>query len=1173
MSHRDGISSLRCPNCGLYCEKLEIMFPVLFPNDYLRYAFSIKSASENSICLQCNKPIPYSYRIYSFVFLPTKKILNYIPKQLSKQEISAYEKFEIEKLGNDFVIISSNDMENVKCEAFKTLLSLVKINYHGKCGIVADTLERPLDVLSPKNLRNKDYHVALFVLTFPPLNMLDPSGATDTGNSVPRDQASRYQQKLYDRHIFDSFFELCERIGMSQSQFDPMMEIEKLFIPESFNQEIISTVSEIVSKVTGHEGDYIYYSLLAAASSYSHQTNPLSDKWIKEIIRMLMLNKLPTRLKLTPEHLHQMMSANELYKIISMMGLLQNDKFNAVMDIANRFGYEEEFSRLYTNSTYVSGLDESKVSPLKLVTDVVGFARNKYKDDLSVGIFLGMVVSSFSNEEYRLKCFESVMDKYSKTNPDLVIPLLQKIAKKLIGDGSPSLALDLITTSLEETNVNILNPLSVVRILTEKGNVQRANFDYNNALTTYQSIASIIGQDLLDENVRMNERNIALVLRDTGKLTNAKQILWNVLVYARCKERFDCLYALGIAHQMNGEYEAAQRIFDEAKELIKYAPIDNQIAAFFGTEFSNRSLLKKPIIVDNLLEVIESNLVSSRIKLMMLGVLGTIIFGRMDHDPKITRFQDKILHVASQKDFKDMAKTDPSCALQWTDTLLNIGKKDLSKKMIDTILLQNVHPRLLVDTAIKGADLTVKNCNIDETIFYIKKAYQEMVRLVKTAESGDLSIGIADTLTSIRSLGSYLNQLTAHQEIKEIISTVADLQCSLRLSIDLASEHVPFSTGKNSSLLPEILLESTTSYFQRPIQMLQFLDADDYQIPILTKIENNKVTIEKGDPVDTSLLREVSETVSFKMARMTSNSMADPFEGLSAYDSFRKNFLKATEGMGLNKNIPLLTIPSQAVLGIPFHHIFYDCPLAYVPSISMFLALSVKAHKELKRPAKISEVISWTFGQKPKLVEIMHDGSRELRDICNRFSTPYTSLEGVNATKQNVQRQIEQSSWIKFTCHGMANSDLGRFGFVLSDGKQDPPSLEDLLYNEDLSLRYLYAWEEISTKKGACKVLFSTACSSASSTATIGGEQIGLARSFFRTGVLSYIGPLWPVGGRGSQSFINGLMQSCLSKPETPLIYHVYETRKKLLGQIPPYIIHSFVLHGYHGPLIPQNSK
>ena len=446
-----------------------------------------------------------------------------------------------------------------------------------------------------------------------------------------------------------------------------------------------------------------------------------------------------------------------------------------------------------------------------------------------------------------------------------------------------------------------------------------------------------------------------------------------------------------------------------------------------------------------------------------------------------------------------------------------------------------------------------------------------MVALVKSAGVGETTIHIVDTMISVRNLARLLinipRQIATDEEINKIISSVTDLQCSLRLSTDLASQYLPVSKDIDT-LSPAIWAESLRKIIKQPIQILQFLDVTDNQIPILLQLYKNKLVINRGAPMPTQTSSQLGKDIENRIKAMPANCMDDPFNDIQGYVRFKDKFLSIMKHLELDRDMSLLVVPSWAVLGIPFHHILLDQPIAYVPSISIALSLLSRAEKELfYPPSTIGEVISWKFNENAKLVKYMNDGGIELKEICNHLSVEYQPESGINASKSNVLKLIRKAPWIKLNCHGLAKSDYGKFAIVLSDGNQDPPKLDDLLTNEELSSRYLLHWEEMAEAQGSCRLIFSTACASGSSSATLGGEQIGMARAFFRSGLLSYIAPIWPVGGKGSQIFINTLINSCLSNPDIPLTNHILNVRKTLHNQIPDWTSYAFVLHGYYGPV------
>jgi hypothetical protein len=116
---------------------------------------------------------------------------------------------------------------------------------------------------------------------------------------------------------------------------------------------VLSFISETASNVFDKSDvNYVFDSLLAAASVYSGHENPRSAEWIWQLIIMsYQRNNWPPRLKLSTETLQKMVSEHELYMGLERTGLLE--KWNkaefrsGIINIVNTFGYEDEFLRIF----------------------------------------------------------------------------------------------------------------------------------------------------------------------------------------------------------------------------------------------------------------------------------------------------------------------------------------------------------------------------------------------------------------------------------------------------------------------------------------------------------------------------------------------------------------------------------------------------------------------------------------------------------------------------------------------------------------------------------------------------------------------------------------------------------------------------------------------------------
>jgi CHAT domain-containing protein len=134
-----------------------------------------------------------------------------------------------------------------------------------------------------------------------------------------------------------------------------------------------------------------------------------------------------------------------------------------------------------------------------------------------------------------------------------------------------------------------------------------------------------------------------------------------------------------------------------------------------------------------------------------------------------------------------------------------------------------------------------------------------------------------------------------------------------------------------------------------------------------------------------------------------------------------------------------------------------------------------------------------------------------------------------------------------------------------------PPALVDVLDRPEFASRYLFNWSDVAGSGSVCRAVLSSACTSGSTGTTLGGEQIGLARSYLRSGVLAFVAPLWPVAAGPGQLVVNELVDRCLEEPDVALATQLHRTRTALSGSVPPRVRDAFVLHGYAGPVNPRS--
>jgi hypothetical protein len=312
-----------CPKCGFGIPPpgVDAIF-IDFSDSCKEYTYFVTSETQKNFkCLQCGEDILDVYRTYTVIFKPSKKIFNYFPEAIEKEIVVQTEKSLLEILPG-FAIESYRDLKKVRIKAFEAVLSLVNITSLGEAAKMSNSHNAGL--LSPSaGLRDKAYHTALFLVTNRSKGLMR---ITHPPKSMTEEEVRALLERVRNEQIFESLFDLASRIVKSKNNFDPMVEIEKLFIPELFESDVLSYVSKSISRVPNKS--LIYYiidSLLAAAALLGGHENPRSAEWVQQLIKMTyQKNNWPPRLQLSKESLQKMVSVEELFNGLGMAGLLQS---------------------------------------------------------------------------------------------------------------------------------------------------------------------------------------------------------------------------------------------------------------------------------------------------------------------------------------------------------------------------------------------------------------------------------------------------------------------------------------------------------------------------------------------------------------------------------------------------------------------------------------------------------------------------------------------------------------------------------------------------------------------------------------------------------------------------------------------------------------------------------
>ena len=458
-----------------------------------------------------------------------------------------------------------------------------------------------------------------------------------------------------------------------------------------------------------------------------------------------------------------------------------------------------------------------------------------------------------------------------------------------------------------------------------------------------------------------------------------------------------------------------------------------------------------------------------------------------------------------------------------------------------------------IHAAAVAAGMAIDDADWDGARGYVERASEFMTALFGVAASGATTVTLADTLSDMRDLGVRLVTAPAGEEHDRMLSAVADLGSSLQLSVTIAREHME-SGGERPAPAGSTL------------QVLQWLDGGDVQLPLLAVVGEDGTQIWRGRPLPTELVDGLGARVAGRVGRTTAMDPVDVLAGIPRFSAFKESLTTALTVLPIDSAIPLTVVPSGRMAGIPIHAALRQYDVAYCPSLAVAVALAHRRAALSRQQDVIGEVRCWCHGEQSALIDALCEGGEALRTICAERGALYRVASDTAATPDGVAMLVEASTWVKLRCHGVEKPS---FALVLSDGKYAPPSLTEVLERPETGARYLFDWNEVSGIRSHCRAVLSSACTSGNIGATRGGEQTGLARAFLMSGVLAFVAPLWPVAGGPGQAFVNDLLDRCLAEPGVPLATQLARTRAALRDAVPPRVVDAFVLHGHAGPVNP----
>jgi tetratricopeptide (TPR) repeat protein len=1116
--------------CGQTLQSgIAVLNPVFFPDEREEYEDIALGATRFARCPQCGKPNEHLEVCAALMFRPGKAIFIQMPAAVDERIAKKTLDSMLDWLGDDWTIEVTDDSGRFRTMALSAVLGLID--------------HPPLNDLRPSGARDLSYHSALVTVTRPGLLRLRPGGS-----GLSDSDALEMLVEARQAQIATSFTEAFANADVAV--LEPVGKVAELFPAACFDTDCLALLHAVIEERASEGSDVTALRAAEAAAARNAGGLRLPGLDLARGLARLMVSGVA--LQQTPELWASLLDAEEVYQAIGNEAPPHDeDELRRAFAIAEALGHGDAVAKLFIERIRLpeDGLD-TYIDAIFAVVEDWGV------DDETVGLTLSRF-TRVGELRVAFRRAEEVIRRLIDDRPVAAVIVLLEMSARLKNEGESERALALLDQADAWFTSDALPKRAVSHLLNERGNALRELHRYEEALRAYRSAIDIHAGDVNDADVRAALVNEARTLRDIGRLQASLDALTTVLPHTSGRERFECLFAMIITYDRLGDWAAAQPLIDEGMELVRSAPVDDQILRFFMAASINARLLGVPeqISLEELYEAVQaSDQVSARQKLLTLGaaVIHSLRVAQSDDRRKLQR---NAVEIARGLKLPELVRTDPQLAATWATVARLAGDEPLALAIVEAVLATDTSPVIAMHAACLGAQIACERDDWGESARLVGRAAQEAAFIAGAGSEGTESLSITETLEEVRRLGIVAAGAPAEPRYETLVSQLADIQCSLLLSLRLGAF---------------VAREGDRSPSGATLQVLQWLDAGDVQVPLLTSVTAGVGSSRRGLPLTTALAQGLGARVAGRVTRSPVFAEDDVVAAVAPYAVFRKALVHSVASLGVDRALPLTVVPSAPLVGIPLHHALEDFDVAYAPSLAVAVMLSGKSAGAADGAMSIAEVRCSCFQDGDAIVAALVAGGEALRVLCERYhAASYRCVDGTDATRAAVAGLLTESDAIKLSCHGVTNSSAGRFALVLSDGSQLPPPLAEIATRDDLADRYLFDWSDVASGKSRCRLVVSSACTSGSGLATNGGEQVGLARAYLASGVLSFVAPLWPVAAEPAQELANAFIEKWLSSPDLPLATVLHRTRDAL-PHLPPRVRDAFVLHGHAGPLFPN---
>ena len=680
----------------------------------------------------------------------------------------------------------------------------------------------------------------------------------------------------------------------------------------------------------------------------------------------------------------------------------------------------------------------------------------------------------------------------------------------------------------------------------ELGNCYRYAAEHEAALDEYRrALALSIGRSDRDE-ISL-QRNIAIVLRDAGQLTEAETLLERMLRHAPSDMRPGLLTSRALCLFRAGRRDEGLDLLYKERNAISGRSLKDPDIATFARLLAEAAFLRKDL---NLADEIYAHL--ERSSWPTLGPATP--------------------HVASLRrlEIRRMAGAEDA-GQEWDDLIAQLEKTlDETKGSGPFDLTRASLIEALVEAYIERDDLDaaenlLERYSIESPLAWPVKVRKVILIASRPHGARELAYAIMEAAVAVDAAISYtdpagdpfellrgsVSDLTdlvtisvsafqAGNITAELLRGVADLQASPVGGRRFRGEQEENAGGLLTALDDQILDVLTRS----EATLVQGIVNSNGELELIVTSHKDGSLCTDHCPIGLKkdALDVLGKRVAFKMNQQLTTAH-DP--GLDVIPGWTETSecLQASVARFVPFGSALAIAPGPFDVTLLSLALGERHPIAFLPNLAGLPTLM--ARRDAARGAgHVADFSVWRAGDHEALVSALETGEDELRSLCEgpAAASTYQSYVGRSATSEALIAALSKADILRLSAHGDVDPDAGSFYLLVAANDGLPPRAVEAVSRLEAAEHRL-EWSRLADLNRAAAIVISTACESGLVVTSGSGERLGLERPLFSAGTAVFAAPLWEAPVSDVQALSLDIVRRLFEEPHKSVSQVVWDAQ------------------------------